>query len=205
LLLWTRYRYEKADYEDAASIATRAEKIFGQQSPPQMNGISAALNLRGLALSALGYLAEAEPLLRLALAIFEQSLGSDHPCVATVLSNLAQLLAGTNRLTEAEPLLRRALAIFEQSLGSDHPCVAAALIILARLLQDTSRLTEAEPLMRCAVGIHLKFTRQTGHPHPDMQTVVANYAGLLQEMGLNDAELRQRLNDLRGEYGMASE
>ncbi len=45
----------------------------------------------------------AEPLMRRALAIDEQSYGKDHPNVATDLNNLAQLLQTTNRLAEAEP------------------------------------------------------------------------------------------------------
>jgi hypothetical protein len=66
-------------------------------------------------------LAEAEPLMRRALAIDEQSFGKDHPKVAIRLNNLAELLHATNRLAEAEPLMRRALEIFEKSLGPDHP------------------------------------------------------------------------------------
>ena len=62
-------------------------------------------------------LAEAEPLMRRALAIDEKSSGPDHPNVAIRLNNLARLLQATNRLAEAEPLFRRALAIFEKSLG----------------------------------------------------------------------------------------
>ena len=65
--------------------------------------------------------AEAEPLMRRALAIDEASYGADHPEVARKLSNLAGLLQATNRLAEAEPLLRRALAISEPSYGADHP------------------------------------------------------------------------------------
>ena len=61
--------------------------------------------------------AEAESLMRRALAIDEQSFGNQHPKVANSLSNLAQLLQATNRPTEAEPLMRRALAIAEQSFG----------------------------------------------------------------------------------------
>jgi tetratricopeptide (TPR) repeat protein len=66
-------------------------------------------------------LAEAEPLMRRALAIDEASFGDAHPRVAIDLNNLAQLLQATNRLAEAEPLLRRARRIFIASLGSEHP------------------------------------------------------------------------------------
>jgi hypothetical protein len=66
-------------------------------------------------------LAEAEPLMRRALKIDEDSFGQDHPNVSRDLNNLALLLLSTNRLAEAEPLMRRAVQIFEASLGSDHP------------------------------------------------------------------------------------
>ncbi len=59
--------------------------------------------------------AEAEPLMRRALAIDEQGLGPEHPGVARNLNNLAALLQATNRLAEAEPLMRRALAIMLRS------------------------------------------------------------------------------------------
>src|SRR5271169_6261314 len=79
-------------------------------------------------------LPEAEPLMRRALAIDEQSYGPDHPNVAIRLNNLAQLLKATNRLPEAEPLMRRVVSIFEKSYGPDHPNVATALNNLALLL-----------------------------------------------------------------------
>jgi hypothetical protein len=69
-------------------------------------------------------LAEAEPLMRRALAILEQSYGKEHPDVATGLNNLAQLLETTDRPTEAEPMYRRGLAIlvnFQQKTGHEHP------------------------------------------------------------------------------------
>jgi tetratricopeptide (TPR) repeat protein len=91
-------------------------------------------------LNRLGNFAEAEQLLRRALAIDSRRLGPHHPSVAISLNNLAQLLQTTNRLVEAEPLYRRALAINEQSLGPDHPDVARDLNNLAQLLQATDRL-----------------------------------------------------------------
>ncbi len=58
----------------------------------------------GLLLQATNRLAEAEPLMRRALAIDEKSFGPEHPNVAIRLNNLALLLQDTNRLAEAEPL-----------------------------------------------------------------------------------------------------
>jgi len=121
-------------------------------------------------------LAEAEPLMRRALAIGEKSYGPDHPKVAIRLNNLATLLQDTNRLTEAEPLLRRALAINEKSYGPDYPEVATGLNNLATLLQDTNRLAEAEPLMRRALAIDEK---NYGPDHPNVAVRLNNLATLL--------------------------
>ena len=74
-----------------------------------------SLSTMAMLLQATNRLDEAEPLMRRALDIAEQSLGPDHPNVATSLNNLAQLLQATNRLDEAEPLMRRALDVKKAS------------------------------------------------------------------------------------------
>jgi len=124
----------------------------------------------------LGKFAEAEPLLRRALAIDEHSYGPDHPNVATALNNLAELLEATNRLAEAEPLLRRALAIWENSLGANHPNVASARNNLAGPLYAANRLAEAEPLLRRALAID---ERCSGPQHPHVARDLNNLAELL--------------------------
>ncbi|MDN5752476.1 MAG: tetratricopeptide repeat protein, partial [Nitrosospira sp.] len=79
------------------------------------------LNDAGSLLLVKAQYAEAEPLMRRALAINEASFGADHPKVARDLNNLAQLLKATNRLADAEPLMRRALYVFFRGLGTEHP------------------------------------------------------------------------------------
>ena len=66
-----------------------------------------ALNNLAQLLQATNRLAEAEPLMRRALAIDELSFGPQHPEVAIDLNNLAALLKATDRLAEAEPLDRK--------------------------------------------------------------------------------------------------
>ena len=104
--------------------------------------------------------AQAEPLMRRALQIGEDSLGFQHPDVATRLNNLAALLQSTKRLLEAEPLVRRVVEI----LSPEQPNFAGALNNLAQLLKATDRLSEAEPLMRRALQID-KATLGTQHPN----------------------------------------
>ena len=187
---------------EAEPLMRRALAIDEQSFGPEHPNVARDLNNLAALLQDTNRLAEAEPLIRRALAIDEQSFGPEHPDVARDLNNLAQLLQDTNRLAEAEPLLRRALAIDEQSLGPEHPNVATDLNNLALLLQATDRLAEAEPLMRRAVEILLKFTKATGHQHPHLQMFIANYSGLLSEMGRSEAEVQAQLNALGQPYGL---
>ena len=84
----------------------------------------------------------AEPLFRRALAIFEASLGPDHPDFATQLNNLALLLQATTRLGEAEPLMRRMVTIFfafQHSTGHAHPHRETAIANYTSLLEAMGR------------------------------------------------------------------
>jgi tetratricopeptide (TPR) repeat protein len=150
-----------AAHADAAGVPEPTARL--------MNQLGVLLNEKALH-------AEAEPLMRRALAIDEKSFGPDHPEVATRLNNLAQLLKATSRLVEAEPLMRRALAIDEKSLGPDHPNVAVRLSNLAGLLRDTDRLDDAEPLIRRALAIDEK---NFGPEHPDVASDLNNLFALL--------------------------
>ena len=182
--------------EEAEPLLRRAlaidERAYGPDHPEVATDLS---NLAGL-LQATNRLGEAEPLLRRALAVDESSYGPDHPEVAIRLNNLAHLLQTTNRLAEAEPLYRRALAIDECSYGPDHPDVARDLSSLAGLLYATNWLEEAVPLMRRALDILMNFTRMTGHEHPHLRDAIANYGGLLQEMGLSQEEIERKITDI---------
>jgi tetratricopeptide (TPR) repeat protein len=182
---------------DAEPLVRRAlaidEQSFGKDHPK----VAVRLNNLAQLLQATNRLAEAEPLLRRALAISEQTFGKDHPNVAACLNNLATLLQTTSRRAEAEPLIRRALAIDEQSLGMDHPKVANRLNNLAHLLHATNRPAEAEPLMRRAMQIILNFMCQTGQLHPHLIQGIVGYSLLLQQMGMNEEAMKQRLGEIQ--------
>ncbi len=62
-----------------------------------------------------GHYAEAEPLFKRSLAIWEGALGPDHPDVATSLENYAALLRQTARADEAARMEERAKAIRAKS------------------------------------------------------------------------------------------
>jgi len=144
----------------------------------------------GVLLWAKGLYFEAEPLVRRALDLDEDTFGSQHPHVAIRLSSLALMLRYTNRLEEAEQLMRRALATFEASLGPEHPNVAIALNNLSGLLQETNRLEEAELLMRRALAID---EASFGKEHPRVAIRLGVLAALLQTRNrLKEAESLMR-------------
>jgi len=187
-LLYATNRLAEAEplYRRALAIY---EASYGEHHPDVAAGLN---NLAGL-LYATNRMAETELVFRRALAINEASYGEKHPTVATGLNNLASLLESTNRLSEAEPLYRRALAIDEASYGKNHPEVATDLNNLALLLQSTNRMAEAEPLVRRALAIFVDFTLRTGHMHPDLRDVVANYFHLLHAMQVPANAVREKL------------
>jgi tetratricopeptide (TPR) repeat protein len=176
-------------FADAADIADPTARLMNQL---------------GQLFDAKALLAEAEPLMRRALDIDEQSFGAIHPNVAIRLNNLATLLLATSRLAEAEPLMRRALDIDEQSLGSLHPNVSTDLNNLAQLLLATNRLAETEPLMRRALDIFLEFERLTGYEHPHQAAISKNYEAILRELGKSDAEIEAAMGEARGKNPMSS-
>ena len=194
---WKRW-WEPAKPHVAAVVAWADERGIAEPTSRLMNDL-------GLFNKATNRLAEAEPLMKRALAIDEQSFGTEHPNVAIRLNNLALLLQATNRLTEAEPLMKRALAIDEQSFGTEHPNVATDLNNLARLLQHTNRLAEAEPLMRRQLMIFLLFTAKTRHPHPHLRAAILNYFTLAQALGRAPERFFIELQSMSTQAGLSWE
>ena len=102
--------YQQGHYAEAVKqtkAALSAAEAFGPNDPRLAGTLH---NLGGL-YRAQGRYAEAEPLLKRALAIVEKALGPDHPNVAKSLENYAAVLRKTGRTTEAVKLEARAKAI----------------------------------------------------------------------------------------------
>src|SRR6185312_376195 len=192
---------EKEERDLAEKLRYLGAAQFGQgKYPVAAESFRKAVALRGEDTDLLNWLgrcfyelaewAEAEPLIRRALAIDEKNLRPEDPIIAIHLNNLAMVLKDTNRLGEAEPLMRRALAIEEKSFGPEHPNVARDLNNLAQVLQDADRRVEAEPLMRRALAIDEK---SFGTEHATVALGLSNLAQLLQDTNRpGEAELLMR-------------
>jgi len=138
--------------------------------------VSRDLNNVAVLLKDMNRFAEAEPLIRRALAIDEQNFGPDDFRLATRLGNLAAVLEATGRFDEAESLLRRALAIGEARCSREHPAIVLYLNNLDTLLMSTGRWKEGESFLRRALAID---ENAYGPDHPSVAAGLINLAVLL--------------------------
>jgi tetratricopeptide (TPR) repeat protein len=117
------------------ALAVAQADVVGMPEPT-----ARLMNQLGILLYTKALHAEAEPLMRRALALDEAAYGPEHPDVARDLNNLASLLKATNRLAEAEPLSWRMVGIFLDftcRTGHEHP--HAALANYAGILEAMGR------------------------------------------------------------------
>lgn len=111
----------------------------------------------GLFFDGKGVWAEAEPLMRRAMAIDEASFGPEHPNVGRDLNNLAALLQATDRLAEAESLMRRAIEIlqwFTAETGHPQAHLRQAIENYEGLLAQwaSTRQVSSHGRVRCCAG-----------------------------------------------------
>ncbi len=124
----------------ALGQATAAPKTAPARKPAAW----AAINDEGMALYKEGKLAEAEPVLKRALAVAEKELGPNDGNVAGVLYELGSLALAQEKYSEAEPLFERALAIADKALEKDSASVAFILEGLGRTYAARGKYEQAE-------------------------------------------------------------
>lgn len=135
---------------------------------------------RATALFEQGKYAEAEPLLRQALAIRQKRLDHQHPEVAEGLNNLAAVLDREGKYAEAESLYRQALAIKQQRLRSGDPDLIGGINNLAVALDHQGKYVEAELFFRRALAMSQKWL---GPEHPVVATGLNNLAHIRSRQG----------------------
>jgi tetratricopeptide (TPR) repeat protein len=115
--------------------------------------------------------AMAVPLYVSALAIFEKTLGPEHPQVASNLVNLGNAFCDQQKHIEAVPVYLRALAIDEKALGHDHPEVAMDLSNLGIAYRALGRPDIATGLFERA---HKLMLAAVGPDDPKTQAILRN-------------------------------
>jgi serine/threonine protein kinase len=119
-------------------------RLWGEGHPR----LSRALTSLGLTWMQQFRFDEAEPLLRKALAVAEQSRGPDHLEVAQACNNLAALLHGTKEFAEEAELYRRALRIWEGKLPPTFEGILTCRVNLAGALDKLGRDEECCALLK---------------------------------------------------------
>jgi MYXO-CTERM domain-containing protein len=120
------------------------------------------------------------PLLKRALALYENVLGASHPTIAKALSNLAVLYRERGDYAQAEGLLQRALTVREKELGPDHPGVASSLNELSVLYRTKGDYAQAESLAERALALQEKAL---GPDDPDVAQSLTTLAVLCGDKG----------------------
>ncbi|MHB1560489.1 MAG: tetratricopeptide repeat protein [Isosphaeraceae bacterium] len=163
----TRAVDEKSLRESVANLEKQGADDLRLAVPLQALGVYLAQRQRS---------AEAEPLLRRALAILEKHRGPNHPDVALALINLSVVHAV--KLDEEEnpagPMLARAVAILEKTNRED-PQIARALTTMAALRTIRRDFDQAEPMLKRALAIREKTS---GTDSPEVASVLEDLGTL---------------------------
>lgn len=165
------------------------EKASGKDSPR----VAILLQEYALTLRSARHDAEAEPLLRRALAIQLAAIKAEPQVTIGILNTLGNLLEGAGRLNEAEKLERTALTLSEEKFGPESTQLAMTCTNLADVLWNKKNLREAGLLYRRAIGIDASLY---GPERPETAADIANLGMLMNDAGQSaagEALLRQAL------------
>lgn len=122
---------------------------FGPQDPALIADLS---NLAGTLLAQDNY-DQAEPFVRRAITIGEQSKKAEPLKMAELYSILSNIYFRQDKFTEAETLIRRSFEIRKATLKQEHPDLAQTLSDYARLLRKMGREEQAEVLYQQSLAI----------------------------------------------------
>ncbi len=129
--------------DQAEAAAREALAIQARVLPDERSATDAGLTqLRlGVALLHQNKLAEAEPVVRQAVMMRKNLLGTEHPGVAQALDILALVLAGEEKLADAEAAAREALATSRKTVGEQYLITALCLSHLGTILRTRVSLS----------------------------------------------------------------
>ncbi len=171
-------------YEQAEPLAQKSLDLWSSLRRPDDPEVAEALRRQGVILIDRGRYAEAEEVLRRALAQRPRSAGEVDARLAETLENLATALRSEGKLPEAEALIRETLQMRRRIFGRDSPEIATSLNNLALMLRERGQFGEAEDFYRQALAIR---RRTLGPDHPDVAGTLNNLAALLRQRGRLEA------------------
>jgi tetratricopeptide (TPR) repeat protein len=128
-----------------------------------------------------GFYTQAENLYELCRVTVEKRFATEHPYLATSLSNLGSVYYTQGRYTEAEPVHQKALEMRRKLLREEHIDVADSLNNLALLFTSQGKYADAETFYKQALEMRRKLL---GEEHVDFTDSLNNLALLYDAQGL---------------------
>lgn len=157
-------------YPEAERAYLRAIRILEDDTGQRLVFARAQHNLSTLYME-YGRYRQAEPLIHHALEIVTALLGSDHPDVGGILSNLASAHMMQNRMAEALAEFARALAILEKSPTGHAPNTASVLSNLGYLTLKQGNPLGAIAYLKRSISL---YDQTLGPAHPEVVTPLLN-------------------------------
>ncbi len=176
-------------FEDALQRAKDVVSDLRAEGPGPDRSLSVWLGRVGEALQGAGRHREAEAVFREILSLEVDRLGTDHPYVATMRTNLASEVSAQGRYSEAEALYDESLAALDAVFEPSHPEIVGTMTGLGGLLYQQGRFSQAEAKFRDALA-RVEASLGTSHPHS---------AGLRNNVALTLAA-QERFADAEREY-----
>ncbi|MEE4299909.1 MAG: tetratricopeptide repeat protein, partial [Pseudomonadales bacterium] len=155
------------------------EAYLARYGARSLNSIAAAANL-GLVYETQGLYDAAEPLLRDAVELSTELLGTGHPQTLTSMNNLALLHESQGQFDRAEPLYLLPIEVLSSTLGEAHPRTIGVLNNLAYLYMLEENLQAArEAFERVLAG----FEAALGSEHQDTLKALNNLGRVQRRLG----------------------
>jgi len=140
-------RDARGDLDGAERLFRQAEEIYAALRDREYFEHGTNLNNLAMTLFLKDQSAEAEPLMREAVALFRRTIGPDHATVGVAMFNLARIELARGRVEQALRTLRDGATRLGH-LPPSHPDVARGQTHEAAILLAVGRLAEAERLAR---------------------------------------------------------
>ncbi len=179
--LYVRARYDESEERHHAAIALLEETE--DEASVELAQMKSGL---GLVRQSTGDLESAEELMREAVEILRERLGSRNPTTANEIDLLAGILLRRRQLDEAEELAREALSIYRDRLGEDFGGSSTSLQTIGTAAFHRGDLATAEEHLSEAVRLR-KLANGEEHPYT-LQALLLLAQTQLQRGGLDDAE-----------------
>ncbi len=169
--------YPQAIEHFRRALELRRQQFAGRDDPV----LAAAIHAYACGLEKMGRFAEAVPVVREAIGMFERTLGREHPETGEAHSLLAWTLLKSGHPAEGEESARLAMKLWERDPNDDR--LTEAPKTLASLLRNTKRGAEAETIYRR----ELEWLRKKHGPeHPNIVLSLDNFGMKLVDNGKFD-------------------